>query len=256
MVRDHARAKRRLLVGAIAVVLAVSPAIAIHVLFAPPEPAFRPAPSLVPLERNRAWPAPELALRGPRPLVIAKGIPPDGPIFALYEDGRWFRATEETLTRGTELHYLTGTLSPTEAQRLHARFRSIDLLSLPPYLNLDRAVACGGANMTVCTSRGSDWSCVSVDQILPLRTRAEYEIGAVRDRASPDFTRPDGRTIQPPYYDRPVPEPVLAFNDLVLGIDVSHADTHRGPLPGRRAIEAISDAFFRHCWRERTIPTP
>lgn len=156
----------------------------------------------------------------PRPLVVATSGGERCPLLLLLEDGRVYRCSAGALQAGRV----------PDAEALHARFLGLRLLSAPPLVDVVPSDV-DSPGTTVCVSEAPGWVCASVSSMWPGRPREEHEAAARGAPIQPRAAHPG--ELGPPAltaYARPVPEPVLAANDLLLSLEVEWTPAEDHPV--------------------------
>jgi len=180
-----------------------------------------PVPNLDwdPPAQNAPFTVPEAAPM-PRPLVVATSGGDSCPLLLLLEDGQTYRCSWGDLEVGRV----------SDAAGLHARFQALELLSAPPQVDVVPSDV-DSPGTTVCVSEEQGWICVSVSSMWPGRLREEHEAAALGAPIQPRPAAPG--ELAPPAltaYARPVPEPMLAANDLLLSLHVEWTRAERHPV--------------------------
>lgn len=168
---------------------------------------------------------------GPRPVVVAWEMSHCGrPTFVLYDDGSWLRDPLENDRCGDAL--LTGRLAPLARHALHRAFLDAGLASMPAEMYA-QDIAGGNCTTIAVHEGGETWIATGVIGLLPRRPRSIHEL-AMRDVVMPE----PGSYALPVSYVRPVPEPFLAANDLLVAFDAP-AERRTTVIPADAEIEAL-----------------
>lgn len=168
---------------------------------------------------------------GPRPVIVAWEMSHcNRPTFVLYDDGSWLRDPLEDERCGE--HLLSGRLAPLARHALHRAMLDAGLESLPAETYV-QAIAGGNHTTIAVHESGETWIATMVVGLLPRRPRAIHELAA-RDVVMPE----PGVLALPVSYLRPVPEPFLAANDLLVQLDLP-ADGRTTVIPASAEIDAL-----------------
>jgi hypothetical protein len=177
-----------------------------------------------PPERNAPLAVPHRG-NGARPLVIAwEYSRRSRPSFVLYEGGLWVRLVDVWLSNE---RYVVGRVTAEDAQRFHRSMIETDLLSVPPGARVNPSLV-DGNTMVIGVRDRARWIVASVAAMRARWTRQEHERAG---RGEPHLLSPDGGIASwsmDMQYARPVPEPFLAANDLLVRFDASRHRDYTG----------------------------